>query len=99
MAAMTVNGFYDKFPDEIVQFNFDASDILLNGDTIQSVVGVSFTTGFTVSNVTFVGSIISFRVSGGTAGEVAYGAVKATLVSGQLREGSLTVLIKPLPGA
>jgi hypothetical protein len=97
MAASS--GFYDKFPDEIVEFDFDASDILFNSDTIQSVQVLALSGGIAIPSSSFSGSTITFRVSGGTAGKVAYAVVKATLTSGQLREGPITIVVKSLPGA
>lgn len=90
---------YSKFADEIVQFNADASDILTNGDTIATVTVPVLSGGIVVSNVGFSGSLITFRVSGGTAGQYAYAVAQVTLVSGLYRESPVQILIKPLPGA
>jgi hypothetical protein len=96
---MNSDDFYDKFPDEIREFDFDASSVLLNGDTIQSIQVLSLSTGLSIVSSNFAGSIVTFRVAGGVAGTICYAVAKLTLVSGQLREGSLTIFIKPLPGA
>lgn len=93
--------FFDKFPDEIVEFDFDASDVLFNGDTIASVEVVALDGGIAIvaGHTSFVGAIITFRVSGGVAGGIAHAVAKATLTSGQFREGPVTILIRRLPGS
>lgn len=94
---MNSNGFYDKFPEEIRDFYFDATTILIGGDTIANVQVLSLSSGFSIVSSSFLGTLITFRVSGGIAGQVASAVVKATLTSGQLREGLLQIVIKPLP--
>lgn len=90
--------FYDKFPDEIIEFDFDASDILVGGDTIANVQVVPLSTGLNVVSSSFVGVIVTFRVSGGVIGTVAYAVAKVTTTAGLFREGPLTIVIKRLPG-
>jgi threonine dehydrogenase-like Zn-dependent dehydrogenase len=99
---MTVqaNGFYDKYLAEIREFDFDASNILFGTDAIQSIAVSSLTTGLTISSSAFVGSLIKVVVAGGgTVGLLSYALLNVTLTSGQLRQGVLSILIKPLPGA
>jgi hypothetical protein len=93
--------FYDKFPDEIIEFDFDATDVLLNGDTIQSVQVEALSGGIAIvpGHTGFVGPIVTFRVSGGNLGTVAYAVAKVTTVAGLFREGPLSIVIKRLPGA
>lgn len=95
--TVTANGFYDKFPEEILDFYFDASDILIGNDTIASVQVVSLSTGLTIVSSSFLGTIITLRVSGGIAGAIANALAKVTLTSGQFREGPIQIVIKPLP--
>lgn len=91
--------FYDKFPEEILDFDLDASDILLNGDTIASVDIEPLGGGIAIPSSSFSGSIISIRVSGGTEGQIAFAVANVHLASGQLRQAPLSIIIKPLPGA
>jgi hypothetical protein len=91
--------FYDKFPNEIVEFDFDTTDILLNGDTIASVQVVALSGGISIVSYSFNGPIVTFEVSGGTQLQVAYAVANVTLVSGQLRQGPLSIFIKHLPGS
>lgn len=90
---------YSKFVDEIVQLNADASDVLSNGDTITNVAVVPLAGGLTITNIGFVGSLISFRVSGGVSGRYAYAVVQITLASGLYRESPVQIIVKPLPGS
>lgn len=89
--------FFDKYPDEIRDFAFDATTILIGADTIQSATATAISAGITVVVTSTSTTQIVIRVTGGTAGTVANVAVKATLVSGQLREGLVGILIKPVP--
>lgn len=89
--------FFDKYPDEVIEFDYDASDILLNGDTISAAEIVILSGGISASAATISGNIIHFTISGGTEGVVARAFVKATLESGQVREALVSILIKRLP--
>lgn len=89
--------FYDKFPAEILEFEFDATDILTNGDTISSVTVDQATEGLSiVGTPTFIGNIVTFRCSGGTAGRVARAVANVTTAAGLYRQGLLHIVIKPL---
>jgi hypothetical protein len=89
---------YSKFVDEIVQLNADASDVITNGDTIADVLVPVISGTITISNIGLSGSLISFRVAGGLAGQYAYAVVQLTLASGLYRESPVQILVKPLPG-
>lgn len=89
--------FYDKFPDEIIEFDVDASDILINGDTISQVAVDVLGGGITAPGSSFSGAIIKVVIAGGTAGGVAHAVANVTLASGQYRQALIAILIKRLP--
>src|SRR5690348_8039624 len=97
MPATLPAQFFDKFPDEIVEFDFDASTILINGNTIANVEVVPISAGLTIPSSAFSGSTITFKAGGGVAGKVAHAVAQVTLADGQYREGPVSILIKRLP--
>lgn len=89
--------FFDKFPAEIIEFELDCSDILIGGDTIQSVTVTS--TDLTISNESFLGPLVKFRCAGGTAGKVSLAIANVTTTAGLFRQSPAYIVIKPLGGA
>lgn len=93
---MAITGtFFDKYAAEIIEYDSDGSSFIVGTDTIQSVSASVVFGSISVSNARFSGTTVYFTVSGGTPGEMARVAVKATLTSGQLREAICYIQVKP----
>lgn len=84
--------FSPKTPNETVSLAFDWSKVLASDETISSE-SVTASVG-SVSGVSSSGAIVSFRLSGGSAGDVIKVVCSITTSVGQILEEAETIRVR-----
>lgn len=79
----------DKDPSASLRYNLDVAELLEEGDTLATAVVQGTPVDVTAGPVGFVGSVITVRVSGGTAGQVGSVTLRWTTAQGDTDERTL----------
>lgn len=91
---MSVVATYIQQPSERLDYTFDYTDMLKDGDTISSATAVASPSGLTVSGVTTTPTTIRFWVNGGSVGAKYKVTVTATTTNGRVKQDEAVFSIK-----
>ena len=88
--------FPAKYPEETKKDRYiDFSNRVLANETIETATVLSSIAG-TVNNVQYAGTVVTWDVSGGTAGETIIMTILATGSMGSVLEAQATMKVGPL---
>jgi hypothetical protein len=79
----------DKDPEASLRYGIDVAGLLQAGDSLASASVQGTPTGVTAGSATYSGTVISVRVSGGTAGQVGSVTLRWTTTQGDTDERTL----------
>ena len=89
---MTVEAIKEKDPSAILDYGFDWSDWLADGETI-STVTITVASGLTKDSDSESDGIVTIWLSGGTAGSTYTVACKIVTSAGRTDERSMTIMV------
>ena len=78
----------DKDPDASLPYGIDVADVLVEGDTVTGA-SIAEQSGVTAASASYSGTVVSCRVSGGTAGQTGSVTLRWTTVGGNTDDRTL----------
>lgn len=78
----------DKDPDASLRYGVNVADVIAEGDTVAGA-SIAEQSGVTAASASYSGTVVSCRVSGGTAGQTGSVTLRWTTVGGDTDDRTL----------